>query len=100
MDEIHAIAFVPCPIRCISAVCQRCAGSLDLLDLQAACLADSATAVGRVWCLLAAWLQYFIVCTPISYLVGRERIFDDVTANNSNEYVTIKVDRHVVLAYT
>ena len=43
---------------------------------------------------------YFIVCTPISYLVGRERIFDDVTANNSNEYVTIKVDRHVVLAYT
>ena len=38
--------------------------------------------------------------TPISYLVGRERIFDDVTANNSNEYVTIKVDRHVVLAYT
>jgi hypothetical protein len=43
---------------------------------------------------------YFIVCTPISYLVGRERIFDDVTANNSNAYVTIKVDRHVVLAYT
>ena len=43
---------------------------------------------------------YFIVCTPISYLVARERIFDDVTANNSNEYVTIKVDRHVVLAYT
>ena len=43
---------------------------------------------------------YFIVCTPISYLVGRERIFDDVTANNSNEYVTIKIDRHVVLAYT
>ena len=44
----------------------------------------------------------FIVCTPISYLVGSERIFDDVhvTANNSNEYVTIKVDRHVVLAYT
>ena len=40
------------------------------------------------------------VCTPISYLVGRERIFDDVTANNSNEYVTIKVDRHVVLVYT
>ena len=33
-------------------------------------------------------------------LVGREHIFDDVTANNSNEYVTIKVDRHVVLAYT
>ena len=43
---------------------------------------------------------YFIVCTPISYLVGRERIFDDVTANTSNEYVTIKVDRHVVLVYT
>ena len=43
---------------------------------------------------------YFIVCTPISYLVGRERIFDDVTANNSNEYVTIKVDRHVMFAYT
>eukprot|EP01047_Picozoa_sp_COSAG01_P039007 COSAG01_NODE_3198_length_6430_cov_10.203759_3_plen_89_part_00 len=42
---------------------------------------------------------YFIVCTPISYFVGRERIFDDVTANTSNEYVTIKVDRHVVLVY-
>ena len=38
--------------------------------------------------------------SPICYLVGRECIFDDVTANNSNEYVTIKVDRHVVLAYT
>jgi hypothetical protein len=43
---------------------------------------------------------YFIICTPICYLACRERIFDDVTANNSNEYVTIKVDRHVVLAYT
>ena len=43
---------------------------------------------------------YFIVCTPISYLVARERIFDDVTANNSNEYVAINVDRHVVIAYT
>ena len=52
------------------------------------------------WVSAALVAQYFIVCTPISYLVGRERIFDDVTANNSNEYVTIKVDRHVVLAYT
>ena len=43
---------------------------------------------------------YFIICTPICYLACRERIFDDVTANNSNEYMTIKVDRHVVLAYT
>ena len=40
---------------------------------------------------------YFIVCTPISYLVSREPIFDDVTANNSNGYVAIKVDRHVAL---
>ena len=60
---------------------------------------------GRGWCRWAGRgmrhvALYFIVCTPISYLVGRERIFDDVTANNSNEYVTIKVDRHVVLAYT
>ena len=52
------------------------------------------------WVSAASVALYFIVCTPISYLVGRERIFDDVTANNSNEYVTIKVDRHVVLAYT
>jgi hypothetical protein len=34
------------------------------------------------------------------FLVGRERIFDDVTANNSNEYMPIEVDRHVVSAYT
>ena len=52
------------------------------------------------WVSAASVALYFIVCTPISYLVGRERIFDDVTANNSNEYVTIKVDRHVVLSYT
>ena len=52
------------------------------------------------WVSAAPVALYFIVCTPISYLVGRERIFDDVTANNSNEYVTIKVDSHVVLAYT
>ena len=52
------------------------------------------------WVSAASVALYFIVCTPISYLVGRERIFDDVTANNSNEYVTIKVDSHVVLAYT
>ena len=52
------------------------------------------------WVSAASVALYFIVCTPISYLVGRERIFDDVTANNSNEYVTIKVDRHVVLVYT
>jgi hypothetical protein len=54
---------------------------------------SSASKLSTVWACA-------LVCTPISYLVGRERIFDDVTANNSNEYVTIKVDRHVVLAYT
>ena len=41
-----------------------------------------------------------MVYTPICYLVDRDCIFDDVTANNSNEYVTITVDRHVVLTYT
>ena len=49
------------------------------------------------WVSAAPVALYFIVCTPISYLVGRERIFDDVTANNSNGYVAIKVDRHVAL---
>ena len=41
-----------------------------------------------------------MVYTPICYLVDRECIFDDVTANNSNEYVTIKVDRRIVSVYT
>ena len=60
MDEIHAIAFVPCPSPCIPAVCQRCAGSLDL---QAGWLTHGGRACLAAWLHMGSRAGIFFSCT-------------------------------------